>query len=651
LHTPTTPEILIALTEAAPPTLRAWLQAHRAAVAGAVNHAHRDVREGQLDHLFGKDQVRAMLSYSEVGDEIEARRSGRQHYDPNDPREALILAAVDAYVPGPRGGAGSIRVPTRNTVLAERIAQGLDILSSQVGARLMLQRRVSPEERQHARRAARGLMAAAAHVREVAAHVATRDAPAPAVPRGRNPQCVTVAPLYDSEGRKYRVEYKVVDTDAHGAGPLTTSNRPGTFEVDPAYPPEFQARDLSSLPETQKIRKIANSLDPIRVLWAHSDPTLGAPVVWRDPRTNRLHVLGGNGRTIAILMSPKDRYEDYLATLHNEWASLAPADDPRSGRRYLLVREVSRADGRPLSIGEATMLAGASQESTAAAETPLGRAMSVVRGLGITDPRVLPAFQWDSELNIDNVKSDNPNRWLGFIDVNPGFWNALLERMDPARRDAYSQAHKQVELIKQVMVGYLPREVRAQGFGDEAIEETLMAALPLIVSLETLILAGDVKPKWSLMAVLPDAIRLYRGLERMPRKERPSKKMMHTLLEQEAAQTSIAGAEPLLANIHLLGFYLGVGLANWSTLSDPSTGVQKVLKPYFSQAIQDNPKQAGMFGGAPEPDLGGGMFGGGGLLGASSEIEPAAYLASLLGVRIPRRLPEGVRRNGRGGRR
>jgi hypothetical protein len=268
--------------------------------------------------------------------------------------------------------------------------------------------------------------------------------------------------------------------------------------------------------------------------------------------------------------------------------------------------------------------------------------MSVVRGLGITDPRVLPAFQWDSEINIDNVKREPP--YAGFIDANPGFWNALLERMDPARRDAYSQAHKQVELIKQVMVGYLPREVRAQGFGDEAIEETLMASLPLIVSLESLILAGDVKPKWSLMAVLPDAIRLYRGLERMPRKERPSKRMMHTLLEQEAAQTSIEGAEPLLANIHLLGFYLGVGLANWSTLSDPSTGVQKVLKPYFAQALKDSPKQPGMMFGAPEPDLGGGLFGGG---GGSAEIEPAAYLASLLGVRIPRRLPEGVRRNPR----
>jgi len=469
---------------------------------------------------------------------------------------------------------------------------------------------------------------------EAKALAATASTPAPArIPpvaparSGRNPQCQTTGPLYDAEGRRYSIEYVVLQTAIDGSGPIRTSNLPRTFAINAQYPPDFQARDLSSPAEAAKIQKIASELDPTRVLWTHSDPTLGPPVVWPNP-DGAFDVLGGNGRTLAILMAPPERYAAYLDAIREHWAALAPIEPPWPGMRYVLVRVVRRADGSPLSLRQAVMLAGASQESTSAAETPIGRALSVARGLGIFDARELPAFTWENPITIDNIHS--------FQEQNPAFWRALMERMDPAKRETYQQSHKAVELVRQIMVSYLPTTVRQTGFGDEATEETLMAALPLIVSLETKIQEGLVKPEWSLMAALPDAVRLYRVIEKMPRRDRPKRTEMHKLLEREADQTSMAGAEPLLAGISLLGFVLGVGLSRWSGLADPARGVADILRPYYAIADTKAVLQTeAMFA----PPAGGGLF------GQSYDSNPAMTLAGLMNLRIPARLPPGVRPN------
>jgi hypothetical protein len=432
-------------------------------------------------------------------------------------------------------------------------------------------------------------------------------------------ECDTTSPLFDAEGRRYSVSYRVVRTAMDGAGPLVTSNLPHTFHADKSYPPALQARDLSSPAEATKITKIAQNLDPDRVLLPHGDPTLGAPVVWPGP-DGRLYVLGGNGRTIAILMAPPDRVSSYNKALSRRWPSLAPVEPAPEGWRDVLVRVVSWPDGRELSLAEATMLAGASQESTAAAETPLGRALSVVRALGITDPSVLPPIDWSQPVTLDNIGE--------FQERNGAFWRSLMGRMDPARRDAVSQAPKAVELVKQVMVGFLPPGVRASGFGDEATEEALLAALPLLVSLEGQIAAGTVDAKWSLLRVLPEAVHMYRALQK---RRIPISKAVE-LLEREAEQGRIGETETLLSGISLLGFYLGVMLYRSSRLKDPSEGVSVVLKPYYFSALKDHPGQGGMFG-------------------AAAPSDPAGALATALGLRLPTKLPPGVRRNGRALRR
>ena len=186
----------------------------------------------------------------------------------------------------------------------------------------------------------------------------------------------SATPLFDSEGKEYRATYAVVPTDATGEGPVVASNLPKTFEETPGYPTVFQARSLQRMGETQKIRKIASALDPDRLLLPHSDATLGAPVVWEgDGKTHkmgdvslhtekgRFYVLGGNGRTIALLMAPGDRYRSYVQRGRSLWSDIWPSGGSPDGTRNILVRVVSHPDGKPLTFAQARTLAGRTQKS------------------------------------------------------------------------------------------------------------------------------------------------------------------------------------------------------------------------------------------------------------------------------------------------
>jgi hypothetical protein len=423
--------------------------------------------------------------------------------------------------------------------------------------------------------------------------------------------CSPLAPLFDSEGRVYRVEYKIVAADENGRGAVTTSNFPHTFRPNADYPAAFQARDLSNSNEIQKIRKIAEVLDPLRLLWTHSDPTLGAPVVWEHE--GRAYVLGGNGRTLALLMSSDERYADYLALLKTLWPVL-PMPRLAPGQRAMLIRSVRASGGRPLTLAETVRLAGASQESTAAQESPLGRALSTVRSLGIADIGDLYPFVWDRELTAD------PTVVEAFQEKNPQFWNDLMLRIGEGRRTAYNEPHRAVELIRGISAAFLPEVVRKVGFKDEKTELAVLGAMPMIVSLAGLIRAGEVKPKWDLLPAMADASAIYEIVSKRgtPIRDIPA------LLEVEARQTSLIGMESPLAKTSILGFLLGAGLARAAGRADPEAAICEILRPYYAAAVNDVPQEMSMF--------------------AANESDPVAALALAVRVRLPERLPPGVRR-------
>ena len=114
------------------------------------------------------------------------------------------------------------------------------------------------------------------------------------------------------------------------------------FQLNKDYLQDFQARDLSAIGESSKIRKIAQKLDPTRLLVASGDPTIGAPVVWTRYRQGKSYVLGGNGRTIAFLLASDDRYKDYVNEASQRWFNVYDKTE-RKGYRNLLVRDVYKS--------------------------------------------------------------------------------------------------------------------------------------------------------------------------------------------------------------------------------------------------------------------------------------------------------------------
>ena len=438
----------------------------------------------------------------------------------------------------------------------------------------------------------------------------------------------TKTPLFDSEGKEYRVTYAAVPTQLDGMGPVLASSLPETFEETPGYPTVFQARSLQRTGEASKIRKIARGLDPDKLLLPNADATLGAPVVWEgDGKSHRsgdtsvktekgvYYVLGGNGRVLAILMAPTDRYQSYVQRARSLWPDVWPPGGSPEGDRNVLVRVVTKPDGSPLTFAQARTLAGRTQKSAAGEESPIGRALSLIRSLGIERVSDLPSFKWDGIIIQDNVKD--------FTAANPAFTAAVLDSLGGARAKTYAEdTALSSELFNNLMVGYLPRRFQLQGFVGEKQERALLTALPIIVSLHQGVLQNEVAKKWDLLPLLDSASRFAQMVKPL------SDKKTVALVEAAAAQVQLGeGTEmaekfkSLFDELPLLAVMFGVVLKKGEKARDPAITVEKFLVPYAIRAAsvpEESPKRIEFAMGQAPPGH-----------------DPALVLAGLLGMEIP----------------
>lgn len=448
----------------------------------------------------------------------------------------------------------------------------------------------------------------------------------------------SATPLFDSEGKEYRATYTVLPTDTDGMGPVLASNLPETFLETPEYPSVFQARSLQRLGEKQKIRKIAKDLDPDRLLLPHSDATLGAPVVWEgDGKTHkigtakvktekgRFYVLGGNGRTIALLMTPKDRYQAYVQRGRSLWPDLWTKGGSPDGKRNILVRVVTKPNGDPLTFAQARTLAGRTQKAASGEESPIGRAISLMRSLGIEDVTQLPMFKWTGIITQDNVKD--------FAKANPAFTKAVFAAMGSARAESYQQDEAlTASLFNDLMVGYLPRKFQLEGFVSEKQERTLLTALPIMLTIHSRVLAGDIQPKWDLFPLLPSALRFSQLIKGK------SDKQAIEMVEAAAAQVQLGEGtafsekfKSLFDELPLLAVMLGIVLKKGETTRDPALTVEKYLVPYAEKALtfEFSPSEAqmGLLAARGEPDEG---------------SDPVSVLAKELKISLPARSRQAV---------
>ena len=401
--------------------------------------------------------------------------------------------------------------------------------------------------------------------------------------------CPTTQILYDGLGRQYISEYKVFRTNDDGSGAIIPSNEPTSFWSIKTYPKALQARDLATTAEKLKITKMAQTLDPARLLTHHADATLGAPVVW-EGKKGKYFVLAGNGRTIALLMAPKDKYAEYERLGKKKWGGIWPKGKDPKGKRSILVRVIRHADGKNLTERQAVQFAGGSQVSTSGAETPIREALSYMRALGV-NKRELPYFEWYGEVNADNA--------LKFARRNQAFTTEILSRLSPAQKARISSdPWVLAKTISMVLAGFVPLEIVDEGFSSVKEEEALLSFLPALVYLQKLIDDGQAKEKWNLLPHLIGAKFFLQAVRKL------SYGKSITWIEEELPflkkQTGMfGGGEDPLKNLTPLGIGLGMFLKRAVQASDPASK-SVALKGYIQDALSAS--KTNMFG-APQSTI------------------------------------------------
>lgn len=398
--------------------------------------------------------------------------------------------------------------------------------------------------------------------------------------------------VYDSEGRRYAADYRVIAANLDGQSTVVVSHRPDDLSWVEGYPPEFQSRDLGSAEESAKIQSIARNLDPTRLLARNLDATLGPPVVWPG-EDGRYYVLGGNGRTLGFLLASDAGYARYVAEAQCRWGDRWPAHAPPRGSRWFMVRVVRGADRR-----QAAQIAAASQRSTAAEEGRIGRAVGLARSLQI-DARNLPPLDWTGVIAPDTVDE--------FSKQNTPFIRAITDKIDPAQRaHTLLDADRLSQLVTGVLVSLLPASLRASGlFDSPRIEDAMIGALPAIAtshSLATQISAerDAIRPEFDLLPALPDAIAVFQTMRRL-RLSFPK----FTLIMDEERRTAKMKGIGRTSDASDLAMALAAVFYNASRRAAPEVAASDILTGYVEEAKRFSPKQVGIgfaaFAAVPDP--------------------------------------------------
>ena len=414
-------------------------------------------------------------------------------------------------------------------------------------------------------------------------------------------QCSLIQPLFDANGREYLVRYHFMGAKMDGKEGVIASNLPNSvLSPNPNYISTFQARDLSEYGERNKIQKMAVHLDPLKVVIANGDPTLGTPVVWTDSLSNKSYVLGGNGRTIALLLASDAKFSEYLKVVQDRWGINPPPK--KKGWRFLWVRSAFRKDGSPLSLDGAVQLAAATQTSTAGAETPLGKALSQSRAYGIypgsPSEKSLKPLSASPPLNVQGIDR--------FIKGNSGFWNSLLDIISPTIRSQVEittpkNAPIRVELINDALVGkYLPLELVEGGFSNEKEEKAVLAILPSLARLHELVLSGQAKAIYDLLPVL-NVARIFANKFRKSSYKKALIDYDFQCKQQMGFASIGLGEKDELCELSELGIRLGLFLKRSEGLEDPTKLAPKINK-YIDDIVlasHNDPRTVSMFGAAP----------------------------------------------------
>lgn len=296
------------------------------------------------------------------------------------------------------------------------------------------------------------------------------------------------APVYDSEGRRYRVQYalaRVADLGrtwhaSHVAG-----------RSDPGYLAEFQARSRGSAVSDAQVAAIADALDVARWIAPSATPTDGTPIVW-SPRIipPRAQVLAGNGRIAAWIAAAPDAGR-VASALEERWRIPAAVRSLLAVGGLVPVRVLEAPKDRAL------LLAAASQSAAGGALTASERATTAVRSLGLT-VETMPGIDWPRPLTPANVGA--------FAGRNAAWLEWSLAPLDRARRITIQGDPALLsEHAIGVLVGLLPAEARVPPIGGTPLDRALLGALPGIWTSRALVRTLEAGAEWDLTTAIGPA--------------------------------------------------------------------------------------------------------------------------------------------------
>jgi hypothetical protein len=213
--------------------------------------------------------------------------------------------------------------------------------------------------------------------------------------------------------------------------------------------------------------------------------------------------------------------------------------------------------------------------STSATEGRIGRALGLVRSLGL-NADTLPLPRWTHALAVDEIPD-----FEAASEQNWAFVNAVLSQMDGAKRVRYeNDPELKEELLTAVMIGLLPPELRKGNLLDDPkIEAALIGSMPAVLTTHGLAQKEAIYPDFDLFPILADAIMVFDSL----RRKRLSFARLRVLLDDERKTARIPGTRRVSDAPDLAIAFAGL-LFNASRRSAPEEVVSKVLTKYVEEA-------------------------------------------------------------------
>lgn len=375
--------------------------------------------------------------------------------------------------------------------------------------------------------------------------------------------------IYDSEGRMYGARYELRDGAA-----VVASHTPDGRPVA-GYPAQLQARERGGAASRAQVAALAAGLDADRLMAPSSDAATGAPIIhpagW---------VVSGNGRRAAVEVAATRRTTwpaEYAAAVLSRWHRHAAALRP-------LLR---RAPGAIV-----VRLAGASQAVDAAELSDLERAVSRARAVGVASPLELGRLVWLEPLSAETFKR--------FVTKNRAWWAAATDLADPARRPGLSTPDIGARWALDLMLAGLPAEVLRLGIGDGPTTTAMIGALPGLWTLEADAAEGEV---WPAVRLLPALAEARRWLHKVGGKRLAE---VAAMVSAEDRQVVIPGTGLDTAGVDRLAVALAVALLKASRRASPEDAAAEYVEAWRRQALEWDPRAAGLFGPAePPPDPGG----------------------------------------------